>query len=144
MTEQAWDDVLKTNLTGPLHCIRAASRIMSRQRRGHIINISSIVGLQGREGQANYASSKAGLIGLTKTCAQELGQHNIKVNAVLPGYIHTGMGGVLSGANRDRILRDNVLGRSSDPREVAEFIYQLSLMDKVSGQVFNLDSRVLL
>ena len=143
MTEQDWDNVIETNLAGPFHCIRAVSSIMSKQRQGHIINISSIVGVQGREGQANYASSKAGLIGLTRTCAQELGRFNVKVNAVLPGYISTEMGDAISDAMRDRILNENALARVSDPREVAEFIYHLSSMDNVSGQVFNLDSRVL-
>lgn len=143
MTEQDWDDVIGTNLTGPFHCIRAASGIMAKQRYGHIINIASIVGVRGREGQANYSSSKAGLIGLTRTCAQELGRFNIKVNAVLPGYIPTDMGDAISDAMRDRILKENALARVSDPREVAGFISHLSRMENVSGQIFNLDSRVL-
>lgn len=143
MTEQDWDEVINTNLTGSFHCIRAAAKIMTKQLQGHIINVSSIVGMQGREGQANYAASKAGLIGLTKTCARELGCFNIRVNAVLPGYLPTDMGARISDVIHDRILAENTLGRASDPREVAEFIYHLSLMSAVSGQVFNLDSRVL-
>jgi 3-oxoacyl-[acyl-carrier protein] reductase len=143
MTEQDWDDVVAINLTGPFHCVRAVSPIMARQREGHIINISSIVGIQGREGQANYSASKAGLIGLTKACARELGRYNIKVNTVLPGFVQTDMGGKISDAVFDRILRENALGRVSDPREVAGFVYHLSLMNNVSGQIFNLDSRVL-
>ncbi len=142
MKERSWDDVLDTNLTGAFHAVRSASKIMSEQAEGHIINISSLVGAQGREGQANYSASKAGLIGLTKACAQELGRYNIKVNAVLPGYIPTEMGNDISPDLRERILRENALHRVSDPREVAEFIYRLSLMNNVSGQVFNLDSRI--
>ncbi len=143
MQEQDWNDVLDTNLKGPFHCIRAASRIMSEQRNGHIINIASIVGLQGREGQGNYSSSKAALIGLTKACAKELGRFNIKVNAVLPGYLPTDMGGKISGIILDRVLHENALNRVSEKTEVAEFIRHLSLMNNVSGQIFNLDSRVL-
>ena len=142
MTEQDWDDVLNSNLKGPFHTIRAASRIMMKSRRGHIINISSIVGIQGRVGQANYSASKAGLIGLTKAAAKELGRLNIQVNAVLPGYLPTEMGEAVSDAVLSRVLRENVLGRISDPAEVANFIYRLSLMNNVSGQVFNLDSRI--
>ncbi len=143
MPEHDWDCVLDTNLTGAFHNIRAASKIMAKQSNGHIINISSIVAVQGREGQANYSSSKAALIGLTKACAKELGRFNIKVNAVLPGYVPTEMGGNVSNAILDRVLHENVLARVSDPKEVAAFIYHLSQMHNVSGQVFNLDSRVL-
>jgi 3-oxoacyl-[acyl-carrier protein] reductase len=142
MTGEDWDDVIDTNLSGPFHCIRAVSQYMIKQRSGHIINISSIVGLQGREGQANYSSAKAGLIGLTKASAKEFGSFNIKVNAILPGYLPTDMGSNMSDAVHDRILKETALGKASDPREVAEFIYHLSMMNHVSGQVFNLDSRV--
>jgi len=143
MPERDWDDVIACNLTGPYHCIRAASGIMAMQRGGHIVSIASIVGVQGREGQVNYSSSKAGLIGLTKACARELGPLNINVNAVLPGYIPTDMGNAISNPVHERILKENALGRASDPTEVAEFIYRLTLMSNVSGQVFNLDSRIL-
>ena len=143
MNEEAWDDVSDTDLNGPFYCIRAVSDHMIKQRSGHIINISSIVGLQGREGQANYSAAKAGLIGLTKAAAQELGPTNIKVNAVLPGYLTTEMGATVSDGVHERIMRDHALGRGTDPDEAAEFIYRLSLMHNVSGQVFNLDSRIL-
>ncbi len=143
MAENDWDDVIATNLSGPFHCVRAAAKVMVKQKQGHIINISSITGIQGREGQANYSASKAGLIGFTKACAQELGRFNIKVNALLPGYIPTDMGEKISDAVLARILGENALGRISEPDEVADFVYRLSLMNNVSGQVFNLDSRVL-
>jgi 3-oxoacyl-[acyl-carrier protein] reductase len=142
LSEQDWDDVLNTNLTGSFHGIRAASRIMSKQKAGHIINLASIVGVQGRVGQAHYAASKAGMVGLTKAAARELGRLNIKVNAVLPGYLPTDMGEKVSDRIRDRVLHENALGRISEPKEVAEFIYRLSRMNNVSGQVFNLDSRI--
>ncbi len=143
LSEQDWDSVLDTNLTGAFHCIRAASRIMSDQGEGHIINISSIVGARGRAGQAPYAASKAGLIGLTQAAARELGGFNIKVNAVLPGYLPTEMGRGISDAIYEWVLHENALNRASDPQEVAEFIHHLSWMNNVSGQIFNLDSRIL-
>jgi 3-oxoacyl-[acyl-carrier protein] reductase len=143
MSEQDWDEVLATNLTGPFLCVRAVSGLMTKQRSGHIINIASISGVQGREGQANYAASKAGLIGMTKAAARELGPYNVKVNAVLPGYLRTGMGSRVSEAVFRRVVEENVLGRISETKEVAEFVYHLSLMNNVSGQVFNLDSRII-
>jgi 3-oxoacyl-[acyl-carrier protein] reductase len=143
MKEQDWDDVLDTNLKGAFHCIRSASDIMAKQQSGHIVNIASITGVQGREGQANYSASKAGLIGLTRASARELGRFNIQVNAVLPGYLPTDMADELSQVMESRILRENALHRVSDPDEVARFIHHLSLMNNVSGQVFNLDSRIL-
>lgn len=143
MSDREWDDVMDTNLKAAFICIRAASRIMIRQKRGHIINIASIVGIKGREGQANYSSSKAGLIGLTKATALELGRFNIQVNAVLPGYMDTDMGGSISQKVLTRIRQENCLGRYSNPREVAAFIVHLAGMENVSGQVFNLDSRII-
>jgi len=143
MNQAEWDDVLGTNLTGPFHCIRAVAGVMMRMNDGQIISIASVVGLQGREGQANYSASKAGLIGLTKACAKEFGPFNIKVNAVLPGYLPTDMGSELLKVMSDRIVRSNALGRGSSLVEVADFVHHLSLMQDVSGQVFNLDSRVL-
>jgi 3-oxoacyl-[acyl-carrier protein] reductase len=142
MPEQDWDDVLSTNLTGPFHGIRAVSRTMMRQRSGHIISLASLSGMQGRAGQANYSAAKAGLVGLTRATAKELGGFNIKVNAVLPGFLETEMGNSVSRSVLDRIIGENALGRSSTREEAAEFIYHLSLMHHVSGQVFNLDSRI--
>jgi len=143
MSEEDWDGVIETNLTGAFHCMREAAQHMRKEHGGHIISISSIVGIQGREGQANYAASKAALIGLTKACARELGSLNIQVNAVLPGYLPTDMGGTVSDEMLSNIVRHNALGRTSDPAEVADFIYHLSCMKNISGQVFNLDSRIL-
>ena len=143
MADESWNEVIAANLTGPFHCIRAAAGAMMNQRRGQIVSIGSIVGIQGREGQANYAASKAGLMGLTRACAREFGPYNIRVNAVLPGYLLTDMGRKASNAVLERVRRENALGRPSDPEEVAEFVYRLSLMENVSGQTFNLDSRII-
>jgi 3-oxoacyl-[acyl-carrier protein] reductase len=142
MEERDWDDVIETNLSGSFNCMRSVSNIMVKQRDGHIISIASIVGMQGREGQANYSASKAGLIGLTKSCARELGPYNIKVNAVLPGYLKTDMGETIATSVKERIEQENTLQRSTQPAEVAEFIFHLSRMNNVSGQIFNLDSRI--
>jgi len=143
MTEDDWEAVLDVNLKGVFYCCRAVSGIMAKKNRGHIVNISSIVGIQGRRGQANYSASKAGLIGLTKSLAKELGQNNIQVNAILPGYMPTEMGRVVSKTVQERIFQENILKRAADPGEVAGFIYGLSRMNNVSGQVFNLDSRII-
>lgn len=142
MSEQDWDEVFATNLSGAFHVLRSAASIMTRQGYGHIINIASITGLQGREGQANYASSKAALIGLTKASARELGPSNIQVNSVLPGYLATDMGDKVSQAVIDRALQENTLRRLSDVTEVANFIRHLATARNISGQVFNLDSRI--
>ena len=143
MSENAWDDVISVNLRGPFICTRSVAAVMMKQLSGHIINISSIVGIQGREGQANYSASKAGLIGLTRETARELGPFDIKVNAVIPGYIQTEMGKSLSNSAISSILDNCTLGRASELKEVADFIVHLSTMNNVSGQVFNLDSRIL-
>ena len=143
MDEADWDSVMVTNLKGPFLCIRAVARTMMRRHSGHIISVASIAGVRGREGQANYASSKAGLIGLTKAAAQELGRSNIQVNCVLPGYLSTDMGTASPESVHARVLGESALGRTSTTAEVAAFILHLSIMKSVSGQVFNLDSRIL-
>jgi 3-oxoacyl-[acyl-carrier protein] reductase len=143
MNDEDWDSVMDTNLKGPFLCMRAVSRAMMKQRSGHIISIASIAGVRGREGQANYAASKAGLIGLTKSAAKELGSSNIQVNCVLPGYLPTDMGTAAPENVLAHVISETTLGRTSNSAEVAAFIYHLSLMKNVSGQVFNLDSRVL-
>lgn len=143
MREDSWNTVVNTNLSGAFYCMRAVAEIMLKQGTGHIISISSIVAIQGREGQANYSASKAALIGLTKAAAREFGAGNVKVNAVLPGFLPTSMGSTVSDDYRTRIIRENVLGRVSNPGEVADFIRYLSSLENVSGQVFNLDSRII-
>jgi len=143
LSEATWDAVVDTNLKGAFNCIKAASKYFIKQRSGHVINISSILGVRGKTGQAAYTSSKAGLIGLTKAAAVELAPRNIQVNAVLPGYMLTDMGNTASEKAKDEALSDNLLKRYSDPAEVADFICHLAGMKAVSGQVFNLDSRII-
>jgi len=143
LTSEDWEETIDTNLTGPFNTIRAASKYMIKRKRGHIINISSWSGVKGRSGQAAYSASKAGLIGLTRSIALELGRFNIQVNAVIPGIMKTDMTKDLPESVKDKIVSSNILNREQDMAEVVEFIYNLSKMNNVSGQIFNLDSRIL-
>jgi len=119
MKEKDWDDVLNINLKGSFNCIKIASRIMMKQRSGSIINISSVVGVSGNPGQANYVASKAGLIGLTKTAAKELASRGITVNAVAPGFIESDMTAQLSEKVRENMVAQVPLGRAGTPDDVA-------------------------
>ena len=114
MADESWNDVIAANLTGPFHCIRAAAAAMMTRRCGQIISIGSIVGIQGREGQANYAASKSGLMGLTRACARELGPYNIRVNAVLPGWTRT--------ERVDQLLQSRAAQKGTSPEQEAEAI----------------------
>lgn len=134
-----WNEVIGVNLTGAFNVCREAIKIM-RNNGGHIINISSIAGLKGREGQCHYSASKAGLIGFSKALAKEVARWNIKVNAVFPGYMKTDM---VSGEIIKRAEEENILKRINHPSDIAKFIYQLVQTDFISGQVFNLDSRII-
>lgn len=138
-----WNDTIATNLTGSFNTIRAVSKYMTKKKAGHIINISSWSGLKGRAGQVAYSASKAGLTGLTKSAALELGRFNIQVNMVLPGFMKTEMVQDLSESVKENIISSNILKCKQDVSEVVDFVYNLSLMNNISGQVFNLDSRVL-
>ncbi|MGH7445794.1 MAG: 3-oxoacyl-[acyl-carrier-protein] reductase [Longimicrobiales bacterium] len=122
LTDEAWDRVLDTNLKGAFHLIRAASRGMMRRRSGRIINISSVVGVTGNAGQANYAASKAGLIGLTKSVARELASRGILCNAVAPGFIETDMTGVLPDATRASLQDQIALGRLGTGDDIASVV----------------------
>ena len=119
MSEEDFDKVLDTNLKGTFHTIRAALRQMIRQRSGRIINMASVVGVSGNAGQANYAASKAGVIGLTKTAAREVASRGITVNAVAPGFIETDMTAVLSDSVRDEIAKKISLKRMGTAEDVA-------------------------
>ena len=119
MSAENWDGVIETNLSGSFACIQAVLSGMVRARWGRIINISSVVGVSGNPGQANYAASKAGLIGLTKSLAQEVASRNITVNAVAPGYIQTAMTGVLDDKVKQKIEETIPLRRIGLPQEVA-------------------------
>lgn len=139
--EEDWDAVLETNLKGAFLCSRAAARRMIRQRDGSIIQIGSYSALHPPAGQTAYAASKAGLIGLTKSLAKELGPRNIRVNCVLPGFLETRMTAALSDEVRDAALARHALGRFNTVEDAALFIAMLGRLSHVSGQVFQLDSR---
>jgi 3-oxoacyl-[acyl-carrier protein] reductase len=117
-----WDAVLDTNLKGAFVLIRAASRGMMKRRHGRVINITSVVGITGNKGQANYAASKAGLIGLTKSVAKELASRNVLVNAVAPGYIETDMTHDLPEAARGALMQQIALGRLGQPQDIAPVV----------------------
>jgi 3-oxoacyl-[acyl-carrier protein] reductase len=119
MSDDDWETVVETNLRGAFNTCRAVSRRMLRRRAGAIVNLSSVVGLRGNVGQANYVASKAGIIGLTKALARELGARGVRVNAVAPGYISTALTEVLSEEIRAAILGNTPLGRLGDPEDVA-------------------------
>lgn len=142
LSEEDWDRVLAVNLKGSFLCAQAALRPMLRQRDGHIINIGSFSGRAGQRGQANYAAAKAGLIGLTESLAKEVGSRNVRVNAILPGVLPTPMTAKLSETQLADYAAANALGRINSLSEVAQFIVFLAAMRNVSGQVFQLDSRI--
>jgi 3-oxoacyl-[acyl-carrier protein] reductase len=143
MTEKNWDQVISVNLTGTFKTIQAIAPSMVKQRFGHIINISSYTGAHGRSGQSNYSASKAGVMALTKTAALELGSHNILVNTVIPGFLEVGMGNKMTSKQIENIRRDFLLSKSPPIQKITEFIYTVAMMEGVSGQIFNLDSRIL-
>lgn len=141
MSDEDWDTVLATNLTGAFYFVRALSRAMIKQRGGRIINISSIIGLTGNAGQSNYAASKAGLIGFTKSVARELASRNITVNAVAPGFIVTDMTAVLGETARQALTERIALNRLGQPEDIAKVVLFLAsdLSAYMTGQVLTVD-----
>lgn len=136
-----WQAVLDTNLTGTFFCTKAVTKIMMKQRSGAIVNLTSVVGLTGNAGQANYAAAKSGIIGFTKSVAKELASRGIRVNAVAPGCIDTDMTAVLSDAVKDEMLKTIPLGRVAQPEEVAKAVLFLvsDCASYITGQVLNVD-----
>lgn len=141
MREEDFDRVIDVNLKGAYHMTRALTRAFMRQRGGRIVNMSSIVGLMGNAGQANYAASKAGLIGLTKACARELAARGVTVNAIAPGFIETDMTEQLGDAVRERYEQQIPLGRLGRAQEVAKLVAFLAsdAAAYITGEVIRID-----
>lgn len=142
LSDEDWARIIDVNLRGAFLCSKAVARQMMRQRNGHIINISSLGARRGPRGQSNYAAAKAGLVGLTQSLAKELGSRNVRVNAIFPGVMPTSMTEKLTDKQLEAFAEDNALGRINSVAEVARFIVFLAGTQNVSGQVFQLDSRI--
>jgi len=141
MKEDEWDDVMNTNLKGVFLCTKAVTRQMMKQRAGRIINISSIVGVMGNAGQANYVAAKAGVIGLTKTTARELASRNILVNAIAPGFITTEMTDTLPEDVKSSMLAQIPLAKLGQPEDIAKAVVFLASDDAsyMTGQTLHID-----
>ncbi|MFC7685452.1 3-oxoacyl-[acyl-carrier-protein] reductase [Ureibacillus sp. GCM10028918] len=141
MKEDEWDDVINTNLKGVFLCTKAVTRQMMKQRAGRIINISSIVGVMGNAGQANYVAAKAGVIGLTKTTARELASRNILVNAIAPGFISTEMTDTLPEDVKSAMLSQIPLAKLGNPEDVSKAVVFLASDDAsyMTGQTLHID-----
>jgi 3-oxoacyl-[acyl-carrier protein] reductase len=144
MTEEDWDAVLNINLKGTFNCTKAVVRHMSKQRSGKIVNIASVVGEMGNAGQGNYAASKAGVIGFTKTIAREFAQRGINVNAVAPGYIETPMTDALPDKAKEELKRLIPMDRLGKPEDVAEAVLFLvsEASSYITGQVLNVNGGI--
>ena len=141
MKREDWDIVLQTNLTGAFLCTQQVLQAMMRERWGRIINITSVVGEMGNAGQSNYSASKAGMIGLTKSLAQEMGSRGITVNAVAPGFIETDMTGVLSAEMKEKLLANIPLRRMGSPEDVASAVRFLASEEAayITGHVLDVN-----
>lgn len=142
LTYEAFDDVLRTHLKGAFLCTQAAAKIMRKPRTGSIVYIGSILGLRGVAGECNYGAAKAGLIGLAKSAAKELGAWGICVNVVLPGFMQTKMGQEVAPEFAENAKKENVLGRWTEPADTARMVVELSRARWISGQVLNFDARI--
>lgn len=141
MSEADYDDVLDINLKGTFNCIKHVSRQMLKQKSGRIINMSSVVGIAGNMGQVNYSASKAGIIGITKSAAKELGSRGITVNAIAPGYIDTEMTQSLSDSVKEKVLEQIPLRRMGNTKDIAQMVVFLTSEkgSYITGQVISID-----
>lgn len=141
MSDADFDAVIDINLKGTFHCCRAAAKVMMKQRWGRIVNLSSVVGVYGNAGQVNYAASKAGVIGMTKTLAKELARRNITANAVAPGFIATDMTDALSDSQKEAIVGRIGSGRLGEPADIAHLVRFLASDEAsyITGQVICVD-----
>lgn len=139
MSEEEFDTVVNTNLKGSFNMIRHVSSVMLKQRSGAIINMSSVVGVAGNAGQANYAASKAGVIGLTKSAAKELAARGVTCNAIAPGFVETDMTAVLSEEIQAQMIEAIPLKRTAKPEEIASAAVFLADHSYITGQVLNVD-----
>lgn len=146
MSERDFDSVLNINLKGTFNCCKAVCKAMMKQKAGRIVNIASIIGLMGNAGQTNYAASKAGIIGLTKSLAKELASRGINVNAIAPGFVETDMTAKLPAEIKEQLLKLIPVGRFAKPVEVAKLALFLSseLSDYITGQVIQVDGGMLM
>ncbi len=141
LTENDWNEVVSVNLSGVARCCRAAHRLMQARGRGHIVNLSSHTARHGVAGQAAYGAAKAGLLALTQSLAAEWGPENIRVNAVLPGWMPTRFNATVPAAVHEEVRRGHHLGRFNTPEQTARFVLALHALEHTSGQIFQLDSR---
>ena len=143
ISEEEWDEVIRVNLKGAFLCSKLALKILCKNRTGHIINIGSFSALSGPSGQTNYAASKAGLISLTQSMAQEGGKRNVRSNCVLPGWLETQFTADVPENVKNQVLNDHTLNTLNTPESVASFVFFVhTQMTSVSGQIFQLDSRI--
>lgn len=141
MSVDDWDSVLDVNLKGVFNCTKSVLKYMSKQKEGNIINIASIVGVMGNAGQANYAASKAGVIGFTKTVAKEYAKRGIKANAIAPGFIATAMTNELSDKVKEEMMKQIPMGKLGTPEDVADAVLFLAsdASSYITGQVININ-----
>mgnify|MGYP001306329825 CR=1 FL=1 len=146
MSENAWDEVINTNLKGAFNMTKAVAKHMMKNRTGRIINISSVIGITGNIGQINYAASKAGLIGMTKSTAKELASRNITVNCIAPGYIQTDMSDAINKNQKDSLISKIPIGRIGAPVDIASIVQFLASDSAgfITGQTITVDGGMIL
>ena len=146
MSENAWDEVINTNLKGAFNMTKAVTKHMMKNRTGRIINISSVIGITGNTGQINYAASKAGLIGMTKSTAKELASRNITANCIAPGYIQTDMSDAINENQKDSLISKIPIGRIGAPEDIASIVQFLASDSAgfITGQTITVDGGMIL